>query len=310
MTSEQRKEPDVADMIAVESLFTITLEGLEEDRHDFAGPFGRRVFERAAGGTVTGTHVKGKVLDLLATDYGRASPDGSIRQFEAEVTIRTDDGIILLMQYRGRESPTYGEGRSRIQALFQVGAGRLNWLNGIQAIGYGNRHGGVTTIEVCALVDPDPATKPLAFGPRRMVEADFVLRRKSAHNPGAERHVVEAPLGNRYLTLAEGGGAFSGPRIQGRFLPGYSWSPHRTGLIDGQPLLQYDVKTLLRTDDDVPVLMSYTGAYSPAYPRGSWMTATLFEVPSGPYAWLNEVQAVGHGRWDGDGAEYRVYALR
>jgi hypothetical protein len=98
--------------------------------------------------------------------------------------------------------------------------------------------------------------------------------------------------------------------LRGQFLPGFSWSPHRIGTQDDQPLLQYDVKTLLRTDDGVPILMSYVGVYSAAYPDHSWMTATLFEVPAGAYAWLNEVQAIGVGRTFGGGAEYKVYVLK
>jgi hypothetical protein len=65
--------------IPVQHLFTLTLKDVRTDRQDFVGPFGRRSFERPRGGTFTGARVKGQVLDLLATDYGNASVDGSIR---------------------------------------------------------------------------------------------------------------------------------------------------------------------------------------------------------------------------------------
>jgi hypothetical protein len=109
--------------IPVQHLFTMTLKDVCADRQDFVGPFGRRIFERPSGGSVDGARVRGQVLNLLATDYGNASVDGSIRHFDANVTAQTDDGVVILMQIRGRASPNYGAGQSRIQILFTVGPG-------------------------------------------------------------------------------------------------------------------------------------------------------------------------------------------
>ncbi|RVT94303.1 DUF3237 family protein [Sphingomonas crocodyli] len=306
--------------IPVDHMFTMVLEGLNDARHDYVGPFGRRIFEKASGGTIRGARLNGQVLRLHATDYGRASLDGSLRQLDAEAGLLLDDGTAILMRYRGRMSPRYGAGQSRISAVFDVADGPHGWINGIQAMGVGEeRADGTTVIEVYQLTGEaesegprDTATDP---SQRRSLPAEFVLRRKSEHEPGSKRHTVASPFGARYFTLAEAGGAFKGPKIAGQFLSGYSWSPHYMHAKGepGQPgfemLMHYDVKTLLRTDDGTSVLMAYTGATSGAYARGAWMTATLFEVPEGPHAWLNEVQAVGAGRWAGDGAEYRVFAL-
>jgi hypothetical protein len=300
--------------IPVQHLFTMTLRDAHTDRVDFAGPFGRRVFERPAGGTLAGAKVTGEVLTLLATDYGNASLDGRIRQIDAYVTARTDDGTVILMQVRGRASPTYGPEHSRIQILFTVGPGAYEWLNGVQAIGFGQNAGSDTLYEVYALTGAPESEVESGSGrdgtARDTVDAEYLFTRQSQHTPGAERHVIDNPLGKRFLSVAEGGGAFHGPRLRGQFLTGFSWSPHRIGAQNDQPLLQYDVKTLLRTDDGTPVLMSYTGVYSSAYPAGSWMTAIVFEAPDGSYAWLNEIQAVGIGRTAGGGAEYTVYSLR
>src|ERR1700745_4229491 len=104
--------------IPVQHLFTMTLKSMSAQRCDFVGPFGRRIFERPAGGAMAGARVKGEVLNLLATDYGNASLDGRIRQIDAYVTARTDDGVVILMQVRGRASPAYAAGQSRIQILF------------------------------------------------------------------------------------------------------------------------------------------------------------------------------------------------
>ena len=299
--------------LPVEHLFTLRLDGLLANRHDYAGAFGRRILAKALSGTARGPRFNGTVLPLHATDYGRASTDGTIRQLEADIGIELDDGTTVLMQYRGRMAPRYGTGGARIQVGFEVEPGPHGWLNAVQAIGIGEeRADGSTVFEIYALTgaapgegDPAPAGLP----------ADYIFSRKSEHVPGGKRYKVMGPLGARYFTLAEGGGKFTGPQLSGEFLSGFSWSPHRTDVRsgDGTPgpdaLWRFDVKTLLREDDGTPILMSYTGVAAPHYEPGSWVTAILFEAPEGPHGWLNEVQAIGFGRWAGDGAHYNVYAL-
>lgn len=279
--------------------------------YDYIGPFGRRRFEKAVGGTISGAAMDGKVLELLATDYGRVSDDGQLRAFNASITLQADDGSIVLMQYRGRASKTYGPGQSRIQALFQAPEGPYFGLNGVQAVGTGTQDGDDMVFEVYGLVDRDAFEGPDDIRPpveRENLPGEFILRRRSAHIPGAIRHKLDAPLGSRYFTLAEGGGIFQGPRLEGDFLSGFSWSPHRM-LPGSTALMQYDVETFLRTNDGTQILMSYTGVASDQYAHHSWRTAALFEVPAGPHDWLNDVQACGFGRWKGDGAEYDIYAL-
>ncbi len=307
--------------IPVEHLFTVVMEGMDAAKHDFMGPFGQRVFVKSTGGSVKGKRFNGAVLPLHATDYGRSSPNGTLRQFDADIGLCEDDGTIVLMQYRGRMSPRYGEGQSRIQVLFDVAEGPHEWLNGVQAIGYGTeRADGAVVFQIYVLTgapefEGAEQDKSVAPADRTSVTGEFVLRRKSEHEPGSTRHMVASPFGMRYFTLAETGGRFAGPRISGEFLSGYSWSPHRMSPkgIHGEPgfemRMHYDVKTLLKADDGTSILMSYTGATSSAYAGGSWMTATQFEVQDGPHAWLNEVLGVGYGRWQEDGAEYKIYAL-
>ena len=109
--------------ISVRHLFTRRLNRLHGDSHDFMGPFGRRIFERPRGGTIDGAAIKGEVLDLLATDYGNASSDGTLRQIDANIVAQTNDGVIIFMKVRGRASPAYGPGQSRICLLFTVAEG-------------------------------------------------------------------------------------------------------------------------------------------------------------------------------------------
>src|SRR5260370_33670580 len=105
--------------IPVEHMFSLRLEGLNEHRHEYAGPFGHRRLEKATGGTVSGSAMEGQVLELLATDYGRASPDGSIRAFNASITLQSRHGTVILMQYPGRARTRDGAARGGLQARVQ-----------------------------------------------------------------------------------------------------------------------------------------------------------------------------------------------
>jgi hypothetical protein len=120
------------------------------------------------------------------------------------------------------------------------------------------------------------------------------------------------PQGNRLIADVVGG-TFEGPRLRGRLEPpGGDWltrRPDGTGRID--------VRSTLRTDDGVPILMTYSGISRPTESGRSIRTALLFETGDPRYAWLNTVQAVGVGRstvsYDGSGGRtvsYDVYVLQ
>ena len=157
--------------IPVEHLFTLRLEQLNRHGHDYVGPFGRRRFEKAVGGSVHGAALDGRVLELLASDYGRVSEDGAIRAYNASVTLQAQDGTVILMQYRGRSSPAYGPGQSRIQVLFQAPEGPYGWLNGLQAIGHGQEAGDATVFEIYALTADYLFGHDLSAAVRKFVKA-------------------------------------------------------------------------------------------------------------------------------------------
>src|SRR5260370_35761540 len=81
-----KSEDSMNFQIPVEHMFSLRLEGLNEHSHEYAGPFGHRRLEKSTGGTVNGAAMEGRVLELLAPDYGRAGPGGSIPAFNARLT--------------------------------------------------------------------------------------------------------------------------------------------------------------------------------------------------------------------------------
>jgi len=72
-----------------------------------------------------------------------------------------------------------------------------------------------------------------------------------------------------------------------------------------------DVRALLETDDGALIFVHYAGRVdastngaAPVY------AAPLFETGDARYRWLNLVQAVGKGAFDGDTLSYDLYELR
>ena len=130
--------------------------------------------------------------------------------------------------------------------------------------------------------------------------------------PSGERRIV-------YIT----GGKFSGPRLQGRVLPGGGdWLVVRP---DGGAIL--DVRACLETDDGVIIYTHYSGrlvvpsellplwrdrqasaAIDPA--RYYLRITSVYETGSERYAWLNDIVAVGVGRRTPTGVAYRVFEIK
>ena len=131
-------------------------------------------------------------------------------------------------------------------------------------------------------------------------------------------HIGPTPLGKRRV-IGVRSGSFSGPRLEGRVLPGGSdWIVVRR---DG--VLIQDVRLVLETDDGHDLLMSYRGmrhgpqATMERLDRGEdvdpseyyFRTVPIFEAPDGEYDWLNKLVAFAVGRRLPTGVIYSVYSL-
>ncbi len=103
------------------------------------------------GGRFEGERLSGEVLDG-GSDWQSVRKDGSTI-LNVRLNLKTDDGIVIGMTYKGvrHGSPEVmaridaGEEVDpasyyfRTNAMFEVGAGRHDWLNGILAVGLGHR---------------------------------------------------------------------------------------------------------------------------------------------------------------------------
>jgi Protein of unknown function (DUF3237) len=126
--------------------------------------------------------------------------------------------------------------------------------------------------------------------------------------PGAYRRVGVVPSG-----------VFEGERLSGRVLDGGAdWQNVRS---DGSTAL--DVRLVLKTFDDALIGMTYRGIRHGApnviarVEKGEavdpgdyyFRIAPLFETAAPPYAWLNNVVAIGLGHRRADGPVYSIFEV-
>jgi hypothetical protein len=131
--------------------------------------------------------------------------------------------------------------------------------------------------------------------------------------------IVATPLGNRLISIIEGG-SVDGPRLRGAFLPGGGdWMLAGTDRVG-----RLDVRATIRTHDGELVYLTVAGRFrlsdgalarlyagetiQEAEMHGR--TTPLFETGAEAYAWLNSTVAIGFNVVSLRHVGYRVYAVR
>lgn len=101
------------------------------------GPAGTRVIVEVDEATVKGDRLNGKMKGRAGADWVRIV--GSMGTIDVRVTIETDDGAIVFVQYQGRMDFSNGPGSSPayVAPTFETSAPEYAWLNGVQAVGKG-----------------------------------------------------------------------------------------------------------------------------------------------------------------------------
>jgi hypothetical protein len=124
----------------------------------------------------------------------------------------------------------------------------------------------------------------------------------------SETFVLEGtPAGGRYI-FEVGSVTVEGERLhatlKGRAAADWLMvGPDGTGTLD--------VRALLETHDGALVYVQYHGRVDLAAGAGAPVYATpRFETGDDRYRWLNKMQAVGKGAFDGTTLEYELYELR
>jgi hypothetical protein len=141
-------------------LFTITMK-LPPTLELGDTPAGNRRVFTVSGGEFIGDRLRGEVLPQAASDLLLVRADGSFQQ-DVRLILRTDDGALILMTYRGvrHASPEVsariarGErvGPSdyylRTAPFFETSSSKYPWLNKIVSVGIGERQPDGVSYEV------------------------------------------------------------------------------------------------------------------------------------------------------------------
>jgi len=130
--------------------------------------------------------------------------------------------------------------------------------------------------------------------------------------------VGKTPHGHRRIINILGG-AFAGPRLSGRILPGGAdWQ-----IVRGDGIVEVDARYTLETDDGAliyisnwglrhgpPAVIARLGAGESVDPAEYYFrTLPVFETGAAPYAWLNGVIAVAVGERRADAVIITVYEV-
>jgi Protein of unknown function (DUF3237) len=105
------------------------------------------------------------------------------------------------------------------------------------------------------------------------------------------------------------GGTFEGPKLKGKVVgPGADW-PLRIS----DTLRILDVRTILVTDDDQKIYMTYRGVIrtpAPGQPgERYWRTTPIFETDSKKYEWITQIVAVGVSYTVPQRVAYRIFEI-
>jgi hypothetical protein len=113
------------------------------------GPQGTRTIVQVVGGRFEGPRLKASV-QTPAGDWITNRADGSYR-LDVRLTLKTDDGAVILVTYNGIGQTTNAGASLRIAPLFETGDSRYIWLTRLQAVGVGERVGTTVKYDIYAL---------------------------------------------------------------------------------------------------------------------------------------------------------------
>ena len=116
----------------------------------------------------------------------------------------------------------------------------------------------------------------------------------------------DTPAGERRI-FEVASGTIAGERISGTMkgTAAADWllvGPDGTGTID--------VRALVETDDGALVFIQYNGRVDVSVPGAPVYSTPRFETGDDRYRWINKIQAVGKGHFDGTTLTYELCEVR
>jgi len=99
------------------------------------GPVGTRIIAEVETIEVVGERLNASMVGKSAADWLTIGQDRSYGTLDVRATLKTDDGEIVFIEYKGRID--MATGKIQTAPLFQTGAEQYDWLNRMQAVGVG-----------------------------------------------------------------------------------------------------------------------------------------------------------------------------
>jgi hypothetical protein len=128
-------------------LFTITIE-LQPTIELGDTPAGHRRIFAVSGGQFAGDKIRGVIMPVIGSDLLLVRADGSAQQ-DVRMLLRTDDGALVLMTYRGvRHSEGEGHYYLRTAPFFETSSPEYSWINKIVTVGVGERRADTVVYDV------------------------------------------------------------------------------------------------------------------------------------------------------------------
>ena len=100
------------------------------------GPKGTRGVADVVSAEVNSDKIKASLATNDAADWLTISADGSTGCLDVRLTLKTDDGEFVYVEYQGRAN--MAEGLIATAPTFQTGSEKYAWLNSVQAVAAGN----------------------------------------------------------------------------------------------------------------------------------------------------------------------------
>lgn len=102
------------------------------------GPSGNRIVAEITGFDVSGGRLKATLKGNAAADWVMVS--GATATIDVRLTLETEDGAIIYVQYQGRTDVSEGIGAAPfyVAPRFETAHPNYTWLNTIQAAGKGS----------------------------------------------------------------------------------------------------------------------------------------------------------------------------
>ena len=100
------------------------------------GPKGTRIVVDVVSAEMNSDKIKASLATNDAADWLTVSADGSTGCLDVRLTLKTDDGQFVYVEYQGRAD--MGKGLIATAPTFQTGSEKYGWLNSVQAVAAGN----------------------------------------------------------------------------------------------------------------------------------------------------------------------------